>query len=63
VDSATYAAAQGELDLADKALGENTPDGRSRFVVALKRLRGLIAEAADVASKVAALITAVSSLS
>lgn len=63
VDSATYAAAQDELDLADKALGENTPDGRSRVVVALKRLRGLIAEAAEVASKVAALITAVSSLS
>lgn len=63
VDSATYEAAQDELDLAGKALDENTAEGRSRSMVALKRLRGLIAEAAEVATKVAALITAVNGLS
>lgn len=63
VDSSTYEAAQDELDLASKALEENTPEGTGRFVLALKRLRGLIAEAAEVASKVAALIIAVNSLS
>ena len=63
VDSVTYEAAQDELDLAGKALEENTSDGQGKFVLALKRLRGLIAEAAEVASKVAALITAVNSLS
>ena len=63
VDSSTYEAAQDELDLAGKALEENTPEGTGRFVLALKRLRGLIAEAAEVASKVAALITAVNGLS
>ncbi|MFR9727832.1 purine phosphorylase [Saccharopolyspora sp. MS10] len=63
VDSATYEAAQDELDLAGKALEEKTTEGRSRSMLALKRLRGLIAEAADVASKVAALITAVNGLS
>ncbi len=63
VDSATYEAARDELDLAGKALDENSLEGQGRFVLALKRLRGLIAEAAEVASKVAALITAVNSLS
>ncbi|MCX2729440.1 5'-methylthioadenosine/S-adenosylhomocysteine nucleosidase [Saccharopolyspora sp. NFXS83] len=63
VDDLTYEAAQDELDLAGKALEENTPEGKSKFVLALKRLRGLIDEAADVATKVAALITAVSGLS
>ncbi len=63
LDTVTYVAAQDELDLAAKALAENTPDGKSRFVLALKRLRGLIVEAADVATKVAALITAVNGVS
>ncbi|MHA6802972.1 5'-methylthioadenosine/S-adenosylhomocysteine nucleosidase family protein [Salinifilum ghardaiensis] len=63
LDSPTYEAAQDELNLADEALEENTPEGKSRFVVALKRLRGLIDEATEVAAKVATLITAVNGLS
>ncbi|WP_433868927.1 purine phosphorylase [Saccharopolyspora sp. CA-218241] len=63
LDSPTCDAAQDELDLAGKALEENTPDAKSKSVLALKRLRGLIDESAEIAAKVAALITAVSGLS
>ncbi len=63
LDARAYEAAQDELDVADKALQEATAEGNGRFVVALKRLRGLIAEAVDAASKIAALITAVNGLS
>ncbi|MBA8823770.1 nucleoside phosphorylase [Saccharopolyspora lacisalsi] len=63
LDSPTYEEAEAELDLADKALKENTPEGKSKSVRALKRLRGMIDEAAEVAAKVAALITAVNGLS
>lgn len=63
LDSITYAAAEDELDTAGKALEEHTPEGQSRFVLALKRLRGLIEDAAEVATKVATLIAAVNGLS
>lgn len=63
LDSITCAAAEDELDIAGKALEENTPEGQSRFVLALKRLRGLIEDAAEAATKVATLIAAVNGLS
>ncbi|EHR62315.1 5'-methylthioadenosine/S-adenosylhomocysteine nucleosidase family protein [Saccharomonospora cyanea] len=59
LDEATYEAAQAELDLAGEALEEDTPEGKSAFVLALKRLRGLIGEVAELAAKVAAVIAAV----
>ncbi|WP_282771922.1 5'-methylthioadenosine/S-adenosylhomocysteine nucleosidase [Saccharomonospora viridis] len=59
IDEATYEAAQVELDLAGEALEKDTPEGKSTFVLALKRLRGLIGDVAELAAKVAAMITAV----
>ncbi|NYH77251.1 nucleoside phosphorylase [Actinopolyspora biskrensis] len=63
LDSPTYEDAQHELALASKALEEDTSESKSRSVRALKRLGGLTDEAAEVASKVAMLITAVNGLS
>ncbi|GAB2767440.1 5'-methylthioadenosine/S-adenosylhomocysteine nucleosidase family protein [Amycolatopsis magusensis] len=58
LDDATYEAARGELDIAGKAIASDTPDGKKTFVLALKRLGGLIAEFAELATKIAALIAA-----
>ncbi|HEV7949150.1 MAG TPA: 5'-methylthioadenosine/S-adenosylhomocysteine nucleosidase [Glaciihabitans sp.] len=63
LDDATYKAAQTELDIASKALHADTPEDKSTFVLALKRLRGLIADVADLATKIAALIAAAKGLS
>nr|WP_285490381.1 5'-methylthioadenosine/S-adenosylhomocysteine nucleosidase [Amycolatopsis taiwanensis] len=63
IDDETYEAAQTELDIARKALAEKTPEGNSKFVLALKRLRGLVADVASVMTQIATLITAVKGLS
>lgn len=63
IDDETYEAASQELDIARKALVEETPEGNSAFVLALKRLRGLVADIAGLTAQVAALITAVKGLS
>ena len=63
VDDATYQAAQSELDIASKALDNNTSEGKSAFVLALKRLRGLISDVASLAAKIATLIAAAKGLS
>lgn len=63
LDETTYEAAQAELDVADKALREGTPEGTSTFMLALKRLRGLIADVAELMAKVGALIAAAKGLS
>ncbi len=62
LDDTTYEAARAELDTADEALPADTPESKSRFVLALKRLRGLIADVSDLATKIAALIAAASGL-
>ncbi len=63
LDEPTYQAARAELDRADEALEEaGTQEGRSRFVLALKRLRGLIEDVTDLATKIAGLITAANEL-
>ncbi|WBB82111.1 5'-methylthioadenosine/S-adenosylhomocysteine nucleosidase [Micromonospora sp. WMMD882] len=54
LDQPTYEAAETELSAADKALGDSR-DG-SRLLVALKRLRGLVGDIAELAAKVAAVI-------
>ncbi|MDV6011973.1 5'-methylthioadenosine/S-adenosylhomocysteine nucleosidase [Haloechinothrix sp. LS1_15] len=56
LDDDTYEAAEAELDIASEALESNTPDGRNRFVVAMKRLGGLVTDVAALATKVATLI-------
>jgi nucleoside phosphorylase len=63
VDRETYEAAQAELAIADEAVATGTREGRSTFVLALKRLRGLIADVAELAAKIAAVIAAARKLS
>jgi adenosylhomocysteine nucleosidase len=63
LDDETYEAAQAELDVASEALKSNTREGKGTFVLALKRLRGLIADVADLATKIAMLIAAAKGLS
>lgn len=63
LDEDTREAASAELDIADKGIGEATPESRKASVLALKRLRGLIGELASLAAKVGALIAAVRGLS
>jgi nucleoside phosphorylase len=63
LDDDTYNAAQAELDIASTALDSTTSERTSTFVLALKRLRGLIADVADLAAKIAALIAAAKGLS
>lgn len=63
LDDDTYKAAQAELDIASTALDSTTPERTSTFVLALKRLRGLIADVTDLATKIAALIAAAKGLS
>jgi hypothetical protein len=63
LDEATYEAARAELDIASEALDADTPEGKSRLFLALKRLRGLIADVADLAVKIVSLIAAAKVLS
>lgn len=62
IDEATYEAAHTELDLASKALEDDLPEGKSTFVVSLKRLRGLLDDVAELATKIATLIVTVNGL-
>ncbi|TDV53845.1 5'-methylthioadenosine/S-adenosylhomocysteine nucleosidase [Actinophytocola oryzae] len=62
VDDATYVAAEAELDIACKALDTDSPQGKSTFVLALKRLHGLIADVAELVAPIATLIAAVKGL-
>ncbi|UOZ07073.1 5'-methylthioadenosine/S-adenosylhomocysteine nucleosidase [Amycolatopsis sp. WQ 127309] len=62
LDGETYDAAQVELDIAGGALESPTPEGRKTFVLALKRLGGLIADLAGLAAKVTALVSAAKGL-
>lgn len=59
LDDDTYEAAQAELNLASEALKRDTPEGKSTVMLALKRLRGLIGDMAELAAKVATAIAAI----
>lgn len=63
IDDATYNAATAELDIASKALEDNTPERRNKVVLALKRLRGLIEDVSELATKIGAVIAAAQGLS
>ncbi|MEV0402204.1 5'-methylthioadenosine/S-adenosylhomocysteine nucleosidase [Actinoallomurus sp. NPDC050550] len=63
LDEDTYTAAEAELTEADDALKANTPQSRGRLVLALKKLRGLIGDVADLAAEVATIITLAKGLS
>ncbi|PZM96881.1 MAG: purine phosphorylase [Actinobacteria bacterium] len=62
LDEATYEAAQAELDVVADCLRADTPRSRRTLLVALRRLRGLVADVADLAAKLAVLIAAVKEL-
>lgn len=63
VDETTYVAAEAELDIASEALETNSPEGKSKVILALKRLRGLIADVTELAARIATVIAAVKGLS
>ncbi|MGI5122730.1 hypothetical protein ACQEU5_24755 [Marinactinospora thermotolerans] len=63
IDELTYKAAEAEIDIASKALEEESPESKSAFVLALKRLHGLIGDVAELAVKVATFITAAQGIS
>jgi uridine phosphorylase len=58
LDDDTFHDACAQVDIASTALASNTPEGKRTFVLALKRLRGLIADVAELATKIATLVSA-----
>ena len=63
LDEGTYLAAEAELEVVTDSLTASTEPAKSRLMVALKKLRGLIADVADLAAKLATIITAAKGLS
>ncbi|REF35206.1 5'-methylthioadenosine/S-adenosylhomocysteine nucleosidase [Thermasporomyces composti] len=61
LDEESYAAATAELDVADDSLRKESPP--TKALVALKKLRGLVADVADLAAKVATIIAVAKGLS
>ncbi|WP_345567162.1 5'-methylthioadenosine/S-adenosylhomocysteine nucleosidase [Nonomuraea rosea] len=59
VDEDTFTAAEGEIAVAAESLSESTKEGRSKAVIALKKLRGLLADVAELAAHVSAVIAAI----
>ncbi|WP_336216676.1 5'-methylthioadenosine/S-adenosylhomocysteine nucleosidase family protein [Nonomuraea sp. LPB2021202275-12-8] len=58
LDEDTFTAAEEEIAVAADSLSESTKEGRNKAVVALKKLRGLLADVAELAAHVSAIITA-----
>ncbi|GAB2464459.1 5'-methylthioadenosine/S-adenosylhomocysteine nucleosidase [Streptosporangium sandarakinum] len=56
LDDDTYTAAEAELTVADKALESDTPQSRGTLTLALKKLRGLIGDVAELAAELAIII-------
>ncbi|GGO23020.1 hypothetical protein GCM10010116_46440 [Microbispora rosea subsp. aerata] len=63
LDKDTYAAAEAELAAADEALRAKTPQGKSQLTLALKKLRGLVGDVAELATELAAIIALAQALS
>ncbi|HEY3686517.1 MAG TPA: NUDIX domain-containing protein [Streptosporangiaceae bacterium] len=63
LDDETYAAVETELAEADDALRDGRRQDGSRFVLAMKKVRGLIGDAADLAAAATAAITLARGLS
>ncbi|WP_328709771.1 5'-methylthioadenosine/S-adenosylhomocysteine nucleosidase [Microbispora hainanensis] len=59
VDEDTFAAAEEELSVAADSLSSDSEQGRHRAMIALRKLRGLLMDLAELASKVTAIITAI----
>jgi adenosylhomocysteine nucleosidase len=63
LDDATYGAAETELAIASDCVKENTAQSWGTLLVALKRLRGLVADVAELAARLAAVIAVARDLS
>lgn len=63
LDEETYAAAESELNAATDCLREGSAGGKGGLLVALKRLRGLVADVAELAAQLAAIIAVVKEMS
>ncbi|MER6946824.1 5'-methylthioadenosine/S-adenosylhomocysteine nucleosidase [Nonomuraea sp. NPDC000554] len=63
VDEDTFAAAEEELGVVTESLSTDTEQGKNRAMIALKRLRGLLMDVAELASKVTSVITAIRGVS
>jgi nucleoside phosphorylase len=63
LDDDTYREALAELGFARRAARENTPESPKRATMALKRLRGLIAESPELVARLAPLVVAAGDLS
>ncbi|MFJ3245904.1 purine phosphorylase [Streptomyces sp. NPDC086782] len=63
LDDDTYREALAELGFARRAARENTPESPKRALMALKRLRGLIAEFPELVARLAPLVVAAGGLS
>jgi 8-oxo-dGTP diphosphatase len=63
LDETTYAAAEAELDIASDCVKEDTASSRGALVVTLKRLRGLVADVAELAARLATIIAVAKGLS
>ncbi|MFD2354183.1 purine phosphorylase [Nonomuraea ferruginea] len=63
IDEETFAAAEEELDVVSESLPADTEQTKNRALIALKRLRGLLMDVAELASKVTAVITGIRGLS
>lgn len=61
VDEATFTEAESELRIADSHASDTDPEGRSKLLLALRKFKGLVDGVADLAVKVAAVITAIRS--
>lgn len=63
LDEDTYAAAEAELTVADDALRTDTPQSKSRATLALKKVRGLVGDVADLAADVGIIVNLTQGLS
>ncbi|ABP56799.1 5'-methylthioadenosine/S-adenosylhomocysteine nucleosidase [Salinispora tropica] len=63
LDEETYVAAESELEAAAECVAAGIPEKKSGLVVALKRLRGLVADVSELAARLAAIIAVVRSMS
>ncbi|MDQ1292937.1 MAG: adenosylhomocysteine nucleosidase [Actinomycetota bacterium] len=63
IDDPTYCAARSELRIAEEALRNGKAQDRSAASVALKRLRGLVGNITDLATKVAAVLSLIEGVS
>ncbi|MEU4836259.1 5'-methylthioadenosine/S-adenosylhomocysteine nucleosidase [Streptosporangium sp. NPDC023615] len=63
LDEDTYSAAEAELTVAEEALRSETPQSRSALTLALKKVRGLIADVAELAANLSIVIALAQGLS